>query len=232
MPTTAGPSSTSEQNLALARQFFDAQGLAPGPSFVPHPVELARLNHMPSGPADLNHDAWVMEQRKYQAFRPEDMQQGGWASEFRASLSDQTTSPSAQQNIVARPDCAFSIFIYLFAFLRCLVQRGSSYMLPMNMHGNSMPMHGLLGAPFNGMSPSIVLANQEKGKGKSTEADFEAAFAQVAASLQHQSSTIEEVKDDVEELNEVMEKTKLEQDGTGANVDFKKYVRFPTDLSE
>ncbi|KAL9711560.1 Peroxisomal membrane signal receptor PTS1 [Leucoagaricus gongylophorus] len=206
LPTTAGPSSTSEQNLALARQFFDAQGLAPGPSFVPHPVELARLNHMPSGPADLNHDAWVMEQRKYQAFRPEDMQQGGWASEFRASLSDQTTSPSAQQNIVARPD----------------FQRGSSYMLPMNMHGNSMPMHGLLGAPFNGMSPSIVLANQEKGKGKSTEADFEAAFAQVAASLQHQSSTIEEVKDDVEELNEVMEKTKLEQDGTGANVDFKK----------
>ena len=108
MPTSAGPSSTNEQDLALARQFFDAQGLAPGPSFIPHPSELARLNHMPSGLATLNHDGWIMEQRKHQPFRPEDMQ-GIWASEFQAS--NHIISPSVQHNIAARPDCVFSTSI-------------------------------------------------------------------------------------------------------------------------
>jgi len=91
----------------------------------------------------------------------------------------------------------------------------------MNIYGNSMTIHGLSGAPFNNMSSSIVVANQETNKGKSKEVDFEAAFAQVAASLQQQASAFEEVIDDVEGLTEVMEKTHLEQDEAGTDADFK-----------
>ena len=80
------------------------------------------------------------------------------------------------------------------------------------------------------MSSSIVVANQERNKGKSKEVDFEAAFAQVAASLQQQASAIEEVTDDVEGLTEVMEKTHLEQDEVGTDADFKKYTPFLADL--
>jgi len=100
----------------------------------------------------------------------------------------------------------------------------------MNMYGNSMTMHGLSGAPFNSMNSSIVVANQERNKGKNKEADFEAAFAQVAASLQQQASTIEEVTDDVEGLTEVLEKTHLEQDKAGTDADFKKYTPFLADF--
>jgi len=100
----------------------------------------------------------------------------------------------------------------------------------MNIYGNSMTIHGLSGTPFNNMSSSIVVANQERNKGKSKEVDFEAAFAQVAASLQQQASAIEEVTDDVEGLTEVMEKTHLEQDEVGTDADFKKYTPFLADF--
>jgi len=100
----------------------------------------------------------------------------------------------------------------------------------MNIYGNSMTIHGLSGAPFNNMSSSIVVANQETNKGKSKEVDFEAAFAQVAASLQQQASAFEEVIDDVEGLTEVMEKTHLEQDEAGTDADFKKYTPFLADF--
>ena len=93
-----------------------------------------------------------------------------------------------------------------------------------------MTIHGLSGAPFNNMSSSIVVANQETNKGKSKEVDFEAAFAQVAASLQQQASAFEEVTDDVEGLTEVMEKTHLEQDEAGTDADFKKYTPFLADF--
>lgn len=72
------------------------------------------------------------------------------------------------------------------------------------------------------MDSSIVVANQQRNKGKSKEADFEAAFAQAAASLQQQASAIEEVKDNVEGLTEVMEKTQLDEAIT--DTDFKKYT--------
>ncbi|KXN91001.1 Dihydroxy-acid dehydratase [Leucoagaricus sp. SymC.cos] len=207
LPTTAGPSTANEQDLAHARQFFDAQGPSAGSSFAPHPAELARLNQMPLGPVGPNfHDAWVMEQQKHQAFRPEE---GGWAGEF--GVSNQVTSPTSpgvQQNMSARPE----------------FQQRNSYMPSMGMYGNSLPMYGMPSGMFYGMNPNITIADQGKGKGKGREADFEAAFAQVAASLQNQSSTsrIEEVKDDVEALNEAMEKTKLDQEASEAETEFGK----------
>ncbi len=97
-------------------------------------------------------------------------------------------------------------------------------MTSMGMYGSSNPMYGMSGGMAYGMYPNIAIADQGKGKGKSREADFEAAYAQVAASLQGQTSHIEEIKDDVADLNEAMEKAKLDdvQELDGAETDFKK----------
>lgn len=96
-------------------------------------------------------------------------------------------------------------------------------MTSMGMYGNSMPMYGMSSGMAYGMYPNnLATTDQGKGKGKSREADFEAAFAQVAASLQRQTPQIEEVKDD---LSEALEKTRLD-DGNEFEVeaDFKKSV--------
>lgn len=92
-------------------------------------------------------------------------------------------------------------------------------MSPMGMYGSSMPMYGM----FHGTNPNLTITDQGKGKGKSREADFEAAFAQVAASLQEQTSRIEEVKDDVDGINQAMEKAKLDEEKVSeTESDFKK----------
>lgn len=90
----------------------------------------------------------------------------------------------------------------------------------MGMYGNSMPMYGLSSGMFHGMNPNTTIADQGKGKGKGREADFEAAFAQVAASLQ-ETSRIEEVKDDAEGLKDAMEKANIQEE-TGTEADFQK----------
>jgi peroxin-5 len=62
-----------------------------------------------------------------------------------------------------------------------------------------------------------ILSNQDKGKGKLKEADFEAAFAQAAASLapaQAETSRIVEVDDGVVKKSKTLQNTTL-----GGNVD-------------
>jgi peroxin-5 len=106
LPTTAGPSIANEQDLAHARQFFDTQGPSAGPTFAPHPAELARLDQMPAGSAGPNHhDAWVMEHQKPQAFRPEESQHAGWTTEFGANQVVSPMIPGVQQNMTVRPEC-------------------------------------------------------------------------------------------------------------------------------
>lgn len=72
--------------------------------------------------------------------------------------------------------------------------------------------------------------DQGKGKGKLKEADFEAAFAQVSASFGPQSATtsrIEEVKDDVSNVEELMKNTTLDEAKTENQTDFKQFVMSP-----
>jgi peroxin-5 len=74
-------------------------------------------------------------------------------------------------------------------------------------------------------TPPIV-ADTSKGKGKAREADFEAAFAQVAASLQNQqqsTSSIVELNDTAASLEQAMENVKLGDPNT-TNADFKEFV--------
>lgn len=95
-------------------------------------------------------------------------------------------------------------------------------MTSMGMYGNSMPMYGMSSGMTYGMYPNVAITDQGKGKGR--EADFEAAFAQVAASLQGQTPQIEEIKDDLNiALSEALEKAKLD-DGNELELetDFKK----------
>lgn len=67
-------------------------------------------------------------------------------------------------------------------------------------------MYGGMGMQY-GYNPG--LQTSDKGKGKSREADFEAAFAQVAESLSSQARSKSE--DDVERLEEVLKDATLEQ---------------------
>lgn len=113
-------------------------------------------------------------------------------------------------------------------------QQRPSYMQP--MYGNSMPMgmgmYGLNGPTMQyGMNPNITIADQ--GKGKAREADFEAAFAQIAESLgpkEAQTSRIEEVDDTVAALEEALKNATLKAEEDGEyGTDFQKYIHHSND---
>ena len=79
--------------------------------------------------------------------------------------------------------------------------------------------------PMNMYSPpaNMSATSLDKGKGKSREIDFEAAFAEVTQSLgpsQAESARIEEL-DDTADLNEALGGVKLEE-APPNNVEFKK----------
>lgn len=104
-------------------------------------------------------------------------------------------------------------------------------MPPAGMYAPSMRMGaystGMMSTMYPGMDESFrMLSDQGKGKGKSREADFEAAFAHVAASFsttQTESPRIVEVEDGVTDIEEVLQKAHLNESGTES--DFQKYYR-------
>jgi peroxin-5 len=122
-----------------------------------------------------------------------------WATEFRSSSTIQLAAVSSPQ--IANV-------------------QSPSYM-PNNMYGMRVPLVMSSGMNF---SPGPALTVSDKGKGKSREIDFDAAFAQFD---QHQlgptpqeSAKIEEL-DDTADLSAAMRGASL-QDQTEA--DFKRYV--------
>lgn len=95
----------------------------------------------------------------------------------------------------------------------------------MSTYGSAMPMYGMNGSNmYYGTNTNFNLVDQGKGKGKGREADFEAAFAQVAASLQpaqQETSRIVEVDDGLMDIHEALQNTSLDQEN-GEQTDFKK----------
>jgi peroxin-5 len=88
-----------------------------------------------------------------------------------------------------------------------------------------------MGMPQMGMAPMSTdytnLSNQTQGKGKAREVDFEAAFAQLAASMapvEMQTSRIEEV-DDVSTIEEALKNASLKEGEEEGPLDFQKYVK-------
>ena len=99
-------------------------------------------------------------------------------------------------------------------------QQMPTYMSAGGLYGSSMPL-GMYGTNSNSsmyQSHYGILSDQDKGKGKLKEADFEAAFAQAAASLAPtpaETSRIVEIDDGVADMAKTLQNTTL---GGGAGV--------------
>ena len=75
-----------------------------------------------------------------------------------------------------------------------------------------------------GSNPNFSIVNQSKGKGR--EADFEAAFAQVAASLsliEAQTSRVEEVDDSITDIEGTLKNVSFKSDVEEDETDFSRY---------
>ncbi|KAF8210465.1 peroxisome targeting signal receptor [Mycena galopus ATCC 62051] len=194
--STAG---ASEQDLALARQFFDS-GNCVGPAFgAPNPAELARLHELGGRPISEPNERWLLEQQNHMRGFEASAAPAGWAAEFGAPQPSMAT-PTQQQ--MSRPD----------------YQQRPSYMSSIGQYGAPTTMG--MGMGMYGPAMTNQFPVQINGKGKSREADFEAAFAQiVAAQTQPETSRIEEV-DTATGLEESLEKTRLD-DKDGSTTEFK-----------
>ncbi|KAF7321780.1 TPR-REGION domain-containing protein [Mycena kentingensis (nom. inval.)] len=176
----------SQSDLALARQFFES-GRHVGPAFgAPNPMELARMQELVGQPMSDANERWIMEQQQQlRAFEAQ-----GWAAEFSAAPSPQMSRASSSQPSASRPDFQPSA-------------QFSQMGMPMRM-GMGMGMYGSSFTPA--MQPQI------NGKGKSREADFEAAFAQVvAAQSETQSAKIEEIPEGQTGLEAALDNANLQE---------------------
>jgi len=83
-----------------------------------------------------------------------------------------------------------------------------------------------MGAPLFQDYAAHQSVDQSKGKGKLRESDFEAAFAQAAASVsplqEQETAKIVEVKDDVADIEEALKETKLDDGDPQTNAEFKR----------
>lgn len=89
--------------------------------------------------------------------------------------------------------------------------------MPMGMYSVNPPMQ-------YGSNPKFSIVSQ--GKGKDREADFEAAFAQVAASLspiEAQTSRVEEVDDSITHIEDTLKNVSLKSEEEEDGTDFRKY---------
>ncbi|CAL1707179.1 unnamed protein product [Somion occarium] len=220
LPSTATAPS-SERDLALARQFFDAQTQGPG-TLVPYSIPQqplqdigASLTNSGRATPDLN-TLWAKSQQhqfshdqtsRAQSSHPASAT--GWAQEFGGASF---AVPSAQANAAQRSEF-----------------NQASYMSP-RMYGG-MPMNMYSG--MYGNAPPSLQMDVSKGKGKAREIDFEAAFAQVTQSLsniedqsrasEQESARISEF-DDTADLSEAMQNASMQDlDSVGAPLgsDFK-----------
>ncbi|KAG1746141.1 hypothetical protein EDB19DRAFT_1631836 [Suillus lakei] len=208
----SAPAQAAEQDVAMARQFFEGQQRSGGPALVAppylHPAELARMAEM-NRPPEFN-EAWTRERYQPQAPVQNSMTQGSWANEF-GGAQQKPISGTAMQHSVAQmqmPDTQRQQFI------------GSH-----GMYGSPMGLYGNMGQPFfQGFNATPLSADASKGKGKAREADYEAVFAQYAASLQNPqepTSRIVELDDNATTLEQAMENVKLGDSELKTNGDFK-----------
>lgn len=194
LPTGANQATANEQDLALARQFFEAKahehGFGPGFS-MHHAPDLSRLETRP----DLQ-EAWAKEQSLRSAEGPP--APAGWVNEFNAPPRFNGSGASVQSNSMAMQG------VQNITSPFCMSQPFTAQ--PRTAYIPSMNMYSGMGMQYN-YSPG--LQSLDKGKGKSREADFEAAFAQVADSLSSHGQP--KAEEDVERLEEALKNATLEQ---------------------
>jgi hypothetical protein len=107
------------------------------------------------------------------------------------------------------------------------VQQQPSYMSSLGSYASPMPIGIYSMSPPTmqyGSNPNFSIVNQGKGKGR--EADFEAAFAQVAASLgpiEAQTSRVEEVDDSIADIEDTLKNVSLKSEEAEYGTDYKMY---------
>ncbi|KAL1695566.1 hypothetical protein GGG16DRAFT_121754 [Schizophyllum commune] len=174
----AGPA-VSEQDAAMARQFFEGGGRGT-PSLG---MQLPPSMHMPTGlpsAASEPHEQWTMGQPPMQ----QSMNQTGWSAEFEAGSAQMRAPPSAQ-HIAGAP--AQSLGAGSASYQQPYMGM-SSYRSPMSMYGMQM---GAGGMPMGGIAQPMV-----EGKGKGRAVDFDAQMAKAFEALsteETQSARIVEV---------------------------------------
>ncbi|KIY74324.1 TPR-like protein [Cylindrobasidium torrendii FP15055 ss-10] len=161
----------SEKDLALARQFFEANGTnAPALR-----AGLSAPRFHGAGP-DIN-DAWVIEQQQrmlsFEAQKSHHQASSGWANEFASQPQHSSVSQPASSSSQFQQQPSMGMYSQQPMY-------GSGMGMGMNMYQSAS----------NGYMPAV---EQDKGKGKIREADFEAAFAQAATMAEQSSARIEEV---------------------------------------
>ncbi|KIK67167.1 hypothetical protein GYMLUDRAFT_69359 [Collybiopsis luxurians FD-317 M1] len=161
------------------------------PTFSPSAIPELAGPHM--------NEAWVAEQQhQMRMFESSKAAQSQWATEFDGAATLQTP-----QAVASDP------------------HQTASYMPQTGMYGNYMPRPNMfMAGPPLMQNYSAPITDLGKGKGKSREADFEAAFAQAAASIPPQESTssrIVEVDDGVTDLDEAFKSTTLQDPVAGAD---------------
>jgi len=211
--TSAAPG--SERDLALARQFFDNNG--PGSSAAPNfavprhlsPPDMARLMNAPSPSPDLM-AAWAESQRMHSPGPtiqgPQSNSASSWAGEFGGGL--QSVSGASAQRSMAQQPASFHQSAYQSSYMGGQMYGG----VPMNMYSSPMSMNNM-----------NATASLDKGKGKSREIDFEAAFAEVTKNLgpsEAETARIVEL-DDTADLAEALGSTSLEDAAPPVGSDFK-----------
>ncbi|KAH7916547.1 hypothetical protein BJ138DRAFT_1139305 [Hygrophoropsis aurantiaca] len=210
----AAPAQASDRDVAMARQFFESQqGPADSSAMAfqshMHHTELARL-HETNARNDLS-DAWAREHsHSHQAAFFDTNRPANWATEF--GPSQHNAGPATQTNAQAmstaqRPSYMSSSGLY-------------SPPMSMGMFGSGMGMGQSMFQSMNGIPQTAY----DQGKGKGREADFESAFAQVAASMQplqaESSARIVEVDDSTTSISETLQNVTLDDEGSAQGTDF------------
>ncbi|KAH9986567.1 hypothetical protein BJV74DRAFT_844857 [Russula compacta] len=200
---SASTSAVADHDMAMARQFFDAQNPATlRPSFSPAqiapiqdlvPRQLSLIATRPAATPNLN-DVWAVTQRA-PSLPQKSLSSAAWASEFGSAtfssglIVQQSVTPA---NATQSPFLAGNVF-------GTVANRFGLNMMPQDYHPG-----------FDAHSSVLDI----KGKGKFKETDFDAAFAQITSSLETAHAKTEdrtsEAVDPVDELGKDLGQTKLD----------------------
>ena len=225
----------------MARQFFDgsssqgpmAQPSLPMPLHMAPPPELAQGVRAGPPPPDLG-AVWNGMPNGQAMHVPEIAKTAGpsgWASEFEGAsrvVGPASAGPAMQHATAPQMPC-----MYPSAKLEIYSDLVIAYQAPYMGYQNYSTMSSVGYIPYYAQQNASVPQSLDKGKGKgkSRDIDFEAAFAQITASLAsdqtESSARIVEVDDNVASLSDALQNTTLtdaEQRASEKRPEFKEYV--------
>ncbi|KAA1476078.1 TPR-like protein [Dentipellis sp. KUC8613] len=190
----------AEQDMAMARQFFEANGQGPA---IPPPM--AQLPQMPrfdmarpmpgiSQPnVNLSH-VWKDSQSPQFQMPSSVPQQSSWAGEFTPQVAGPAHATESHAAIPQQP------------------MVGSSFQSGFSMPQYSMGMPYRQDAYLSGINESFGnMAVQDKGKAKMKDSDFEAAFAQFEPAQDSASKAAEPGAAEMESTSEQIAREALDQ---------------------